>query len=358
LETLVKKNFWKNRKVLITGHTGFKGSWLLMLLEELYADIFGYALEPETEPSLFLQANLSDSCCHKIANIQDALVLQEYVDSVQPEVVFHLAAQPLVRSSYEEPLETWLTNVQGTVNLLESLKTIKQRCAVIIITTDKVYKNKEWDYAYRETDTLGGHDPYSSSKAAVELAVSSWRNSFFSTASSQVHIATARAGNVIGGGDWAENRIVPDMIRSLSNGEVIPVRNPDAVRPWQHVLEPLGGYISLAEQLYDNRTHELKSAFNFGPFSESIKTVQQLVDEGLKHWQGKWENHTPAFAPHEARILSLTTDKARSLLGWSPRWTFNRTVASTITWYKQVMTNEISAKKCCLQQIHEFYSIK
>jgi len=354
----VKKHFWKNRRVLVTGHTGFKGSWLLILLEELEANVFGYALEPETEPSLFKQANLSESCCHKIDNIQDAFNLREYVESIQPEIVFHLAAQSLVRRSYEEPLETWLTNTQGTVNLLESLKTIEQQCAVVIITTDKVYKNKEWHYAYRETDTLGGHDPYSSSKAAVELAVSSWRSSFFSTASSTVHIATARAGNVIGGGDWAENRIVPDMIRSLSKGEVIPVRNPDAIRPWQHVLEPLDGYINLAEQLYDDRMHELKSAFNFGPSTESIKTVKQLVDEGLKYWNGEWENHTPAIAPHEAKILNLTTEKARSLLKWSPQWAFDQTVALTMTWYKQVMKNESSAKDCCLQQIHKYYSIE
>jgi CDP-glucose 4,6-dehydratase len=356
MEDMVIDHFWKDRKVLVTGHTGFKGSWLALLLKQLGAETFGYALDPETKPSLFVEADLVKCCHHKVANVKDGKRLTEYVQSIQPEVVFHLAAQPLVRRSYEEPVETWKTNVLGTVNLLESLRTIKLRCAVVIITTDKVYENKEWHYGYRETDQLGGHDPYSSSKAAVELAVASWRSSFLNYTSSEVRLASARAGNVIGGGDWSENRIVPDLVRHLSKGLVLPVRNLNAVRPWQHVLDPLYGYMNLAENLYNNNNQELQSAFNFGPGAESFRTVRSLIEEGLKHWQGKWENNTLENAPHEAGLLNLTIDKARSLLDWKPRWSFEEAVSNTIKWYHRHNQGEL-AVKLMQEQIRAFLAV-
>jgi CDP-glucose 4,6-dehydratase len=325
--------FWQNKKVLLTGHTGFKGSWLVLLLKRLGAEVYGYALEPDTIPSLFVQANLAEQCHHTIGDIMDFTCLQKYIMSVQPEIVFHFAAQSLVRRSYSTPLETWSVNVMGTTHLMESMRKIKHKCAAVIVTTDKVYDNKEWHYAYRETDPLGGYDPYSSSKAAAELAIASWRSSFLNSTVSETRLASARAGNVIGGGDWSEDRIVPDIIHYLSKGTVIPVRNPNAMRPWQHVLEPLNGYLFLAEKLYKYDIPELQSAFNFGPDSQSVMTVKHLVEESLKHWPGKWESHAPADAPHEAELLKLTYDKALSLLGWSPRWSFEQAVRYTINWY-------------------------
>ena len=332
---MVVIEFWKNRRVLITGHTGFKGGWLSLLLQKLGAEVFGYALKSDTTPSLFLQAELSNYCHHTIADVQDFKSMQKCVLSVQPHIIFHLAAQSLVRRSYSEPLETWRTNVLGTANLLESLKLLNNRCAGVIVTTDKVYENREWHYAYRETDSIGGHDPYSASKASAELALASWRSSFFNLSGSKVRLASARAGNVIGGGDWSKDRIVPDMVRHLNDETAIPVRNPNAMRPWQHVLEPLKGYLLLAEQLYKSDAAELQSAFNFGPGSNSIRTVKNLVEEGLKHWPGRWDNLAQNDAPHEAEILKLTSAKARSLLEWKPRWDFEQAVRYTIDWYRR-----------------------
>ncbi len=337
---------------MVTGHTGFKGSWLLMLLNHLGAQVFGYALNPDTPYSLFLQAELSKHCSHNIANVQDATQLHEYVGSVQPEVVLHLAAQSLVRRSYSDPLETWRTNVLGATNLLNSLRQLHHRCAVVIVTTDKVYENQEWHYAYRENDPLGGHDPYSSSKAAAELAVASWRRSFFSSEST-IRVSSARAGNVIGGGDWSEDRIVPDMIRHLEKGAPIPVRNPNAMRPWQHVLEPLFGYLILAERLCNNDDPEIQSAFNFGPESKTVRTVRELVVEGLKHWPGRWDNQVPANAPHEAELLKLTNDKARSMLDWNPSYSFEQAVRHTIAWYHRHHMGE-SALNLMEEQIQDF----
>ena len=337
--------FWKNRRVLITGHTGFKGSWLLLLLQKLGAEVFGYALKSDTTPSLFLQAELSDYCHHAIADVQDFSRIKKCVLSVQPDVIIHLAAQSLVRRSYSEPLETWRTNVLGTAN----------RCAGVIVTTDKVYENREWHYAYRETDSIGGHDPYSASKASAELALASWRSSFFNLSGSQVRLASARAGNVIGGGDWSKDRIVPDMVQHLNEGTAIPVRNPKAMRPWQHVLEPLKGYLILAEQLYKSDDAELQSAFNFGPGSSSIRTVKNLVEEGLKHWPGRWDNLAQHDAPHEAELLKLTSAKAQSLLEWKPRWDFEQAVRYTIDWYRRSHQGEL-AIELMNEQIDDYLS--
>jgi len=337
-------DFWQGRRVMVTGHTGFKGSWLTLWLEELGAEVHGLALPPEPVASpavplfeaLGLKKRLGER--HRIGDIRDLRALTEAVEASRPEVVLHLAAQPLVRHSYRDPLGTWSTNVQGSLNLLEALKPLQTPCAVVMVTTDKVYANQEWDYGYRESDRLGGHDPYSASKAAAELAIASWRTSFCGAAAHQtqhIAIATARAGNVIGGGDWAADRIVPDAMRALAAGEPIPLRQPSATRPWQHVLEPLGGYLLLAEQLSSEGAN-YASAFNFGPGLDANRSVQQLVESALQHWPGSWHNGSDPYAPHEAGRLHLQIDKAHHQLGWRPRWDFATTVARTVDWYRAV----------------------
>ena len=358
LETLVNPDpsFWRGRRVLLTGHTGFKGSWLALWLLELGAKVTGLGLASETIPSLFAQLELERRMNHRLGDIRDAALLMDVVAETRPEVVLHLAAQPLVRRSYAEPTATWETNVMGTIHLLEALRRLNQPCSAVLITTDKVYRNNEWPYGYRENDPLGGHDPYSSSKAAAELAIASWRASFCGNQphqSPQLRIASARAGNVIGGGDWAEDRIVPDAMRALAKGESIGVRNPEATRPWQHVLEPLGGYLLLAERL--SADPSLATAFNFGPQLEANRKVRELVAEALRHWPGRWEDQSDPKAPHEASLLNLVTDQAHHLLGWSPRWDFATTVERTVGWYWQVQDSKASAMACCLADL-ELYS--
>jgi CDP-glucose 4,6-dehydratase len=276
---------------------------------------------------------------------------------VNPEIVLHLAAQPLVRLSYQKPTETWSTNVMGTIHLLEALRMLDQACSAVLITTDKVYRNHEWLYGYRENDPLGGHDPYSSSKAAAELAIASWRSSFcgdFPHQTPHLRIASARAGNVIGGGDWARDRIVPDAMRSLSRGQPIGVRNPGATRPWQHVLEPLGGYLCLAEALA--ASEQRARAFNFGPQLEANRPVRQLVEEALRHWPGRWEDQSDSLAPHEASLLNLVIDRAHHELGWWPRWGFATTVERTVNWYRSVHEGGASPLECCLEDLTEYLS--
>jgi CDP-glucose 4,6-dehydratase len=334
---------FRGSRVLVTGHTGFKGAWLCQWLLDLGAQVSGIALPPNTDPSLFQQLDLETRLGHHIQDIRQPLPLAYLIRDLRPEFVFHLAAQPLVRLSYEQPVETWDTNVLGTIHLLEALRPIDHPCAAIFITSDKCYENREWLYAYREADPLGGHDPYSSSKAAAEIAVAAWRRSFFSI-DNPVKIATARAGNVIGGGDWALDRIVPDAIRALSRGETIPVRNKTATRPWQHVLEPLGGYLWLAALLADPTLAGpsapdpilIRDAFNFGPRIESNRTVAQLVVEILKHRPGQWGDRSDPSAPHEAGLLNLSVEKAFHLLRWRPVWDFEQTVARTVEWYTRV----------------------
>jgi len=356
--------FWRGKRVLLTGHTGFKGSWLLLWLLELGAEVWGYALEAEAEPNLFRQLShefladtqLSNRFHNHQADLADKDVLVDLVQRCQPQLVFHLAAQSLVRRSYQDPLGTWATNVQRSLHLLEAVKPLQHRCAVVMVTTDKVYENREWLYGYRENDPLGGHDPYSASKAGAELAIASWRSSFCGTAAhqtSQLRIATARAGNVIGGGDWAEDRIVPDAIRALAAGAPIAIRNPAATRPWQHVLEPLGGYLLLAQQLLTAPKPPC-DAFNFGPPLSSNRPVLELVEAMLSHWPGRWETAPQAQAPHEAGLLHLQIDKAHHQLGWAPSWDFDTTVARTVDWYRQVH-NGADALGCCLADL-EFYT--
>ena len=350
--------FWAGRRVLLTGHTGFKGSWLLLWLLELGAEVWGYALEPEPDPNLFRQLRpmlKGRNFQHRIGDLADAAGLEQVVADCQPEVVLHLAAQPLVRRSYEDPLGTWATNVMGSLQLLEALRPLRQPCAVVMVTTDKVYENREWLHGYRETDPLGGHDPYSASKAGAELAIASWRASFCGPAAHQtphLAIATARAGNVIGGGDWALDRIVPDAMRALAAGRPIAVRNPAATRPWQHVLEPLGGYLDLAKALATDPQPPCE-AFNFGPSLESNRPVRDLVASILEHWKGSWLDQSDAQSPHEASLLHLQIDKAHHRLGWSPRWDYTTTVAHTVGWYR-AQDQGASALSCCLDDLNRY----
>jgi CDP-glucose 4,6-dehydratase len=352
-------SFWAGRRVLLTGHTGFKGSWLLLWLQKLGAQVWGYALEPEGTPSLFSdlvqELGLGSGFTHQIGDLADQAALADLVQRCQPEVVLHLAAQPLVRRSYKDPLGTWATNVNGSLHLLEALKPLQHPCAVVMVTTDKVYQNREWAYGYRESDRLGGHDPYSASKAAAELAISSWRSSFCGPCEHQtphLRIATARAGNVIGGGDWAEDRIVPDAMRALVAGQPIPVRNPLATRPWQHVLEPLGGYLRLAQALACDPEPPCE-AFNFGPTLASNRPVHELVESILSHWHGNWLDQRDLAAPHEADLLNLQIDKAHHRLDWMPRWDYATTVQRTVDWYQQHHQGR-SAIDCCLADLQAY----
>jgi CDP-glucose 4,6-dehydratase len=349
--------FWNGRRVLVTGHTGFKGSWLSLWLLRMGAQVTGVALEPDVSPNLHAALDLARAeqpgaiRDHRL-DIRDAQALAELVASADPEVVLHLAAQPLVRHSYRDPLGTWATNVLGSLHVLEALRPLDHPCAVVMVTTDKVYANREWCYGYRETDRLGGHDPYSASKAATELAVASWQASFCGVASHQtpqLAIATARAGNVIGGGDWAADRIVPDAMRACAVGASLPLRNPSATRPWQHVLEPLAGYLQLAEALWLDPS-AFAQAWNFGPHPEANRTVQHLVEGLHQHWPGQWHDLSETDAPHEAGLLHLVIDKARHTLGWQPRWDFATTVERTANWYRRVAEGA-PALACCLADL-------
>jgi CDP-glucose 4,6-dehydratase len=351
-------SFWCGRRVLLTGHTGFKGSWLAFWLLDMGADVTGLALEPDPSPNLFRNLGLADRLNHQIGDIRNPATLRLAVEACHPEVVLHLAAQPLVRRSYGEPVSTWETNVMGTIHLLEALRPLTEPCTAVLITTDKVYRNNEWLYGYRENDPLGGHDPYSSSKAAAELAISSWRSSFCGGQSHQtphLRIASARAGNVIGGGDWAPDRIVPDAMRALADARPIGVRNPGATRPWQHVLEPLGGYLHLAERLASAaEPAPLSSAFNFGPQLEANRSVRELVEESLRHWPGNWLDQSDPCSPHEANLLNLVIDKAYHQLGWSPRWTFTTTIERTVHWYRRFYESTAGALACCQDDLNHY----
>lgn len=351
------QGFYRGKSVLVTGHTGFKGSWLCEWLLTLGANVTGFSLAPTTSPALFTQLGLSGRMSHHLGDVRDLASVQRLVEEVKPDLVFHLAAQSLVRLSYNQPVETYCTNVMGTVNLLEAVRLSSHACTVVVITTDKCYENREWVHSYREEDPLGGHDPYSSSKGAAELVVSAYRRSYFSRPDSHVRLASARAGNVIGGGDWAPDRIVPDAIRALERKEAIPVRNKIATRPWQHVLEPLSGYlwlgVVLAEPalLQNARPGMLASAFNFGPSHQSNRTVADLVLEILKSWPGEWLDRLDPKATHEATLLNLSTDKALHLLNWKPLWNFEQTVAETVDWYRAVFLDETAVRERTRQQL-------
>ncbi|MDA8747181.1 CDP-glucose 4,6-dehydratase [Litoreibacter sp.] len=351
MENLDVSAFWTGKRVLITGHTGFKGAWLSYWLTQLGADVAGMALAPDTTPALFDQLELAKTLDHMIGDIRDPDLVARRVTDTQPDIVFHLAAQPLVLASYEQPLETWQTNVMGSLHVMQALRGVSKRCAAVMVTTDKVYENREDGRAYREDHPLGGHDPYSASKAAMEIAVSSWRKSFL--VGTDIRMASARAGNVIGGGDWADNRILPDIVRALQNGRDIAVRNPMAVRPWQHVLEPLAGYLNLAERLWTSDDHLYRSAFNFGPSEGDARPVRDLVNEVLDIWPGNWVDVSSDASVHEAKLLSLDSSKSASVLGFKPRWNFDQTIEKTITWYRAVAEGQ-SAADITASQLIEF----
>ena len=349
---------YRGKRVLVTGHTGFKGSWLCEWLLALGADVTGLALPPATTPALFDELWLSGRMKDRRGDIRDLATVRAAVDATRPDFVFHLAAQPLVRLSYAQPVETYATNIMGTVHVLEAVRLAGIRCAVVVVTTDKCYENTERAHAYHEDEPMGGHDPYSSSKGATELVVSAYRRSFFSAVDSPVKLASARAGNVIGGGDWALDRIVPDCIRALQRGEAIPVRNRHATRPWQHVLEPLSGYLWLGACMANPQlspfNSQLASGFNFGPVPAATQPVAALVGEVLKHWPGMWEDRTDPKAVHEATLLSLAIEKAARVLGWKPVWDFPTTIAQTVEWYRSVSADASVAAGLTRRQITSY----
>jgi CDP-glucose 4,6-dehydratase len=352
----VVMSFWHGRRAFITGHTGFKGSWLSLWLEQLGSDVCGVALDPPTDPSLFKEAKVSQGMRSEIADIRDLERVKTILWEHRPEVVFHMAAQPLVRKSYEDPVGTYATNVMGTANLLESVRGCDSVRAVVVITTDKCYENKEWVWPYRETDRLGGYDPYSNSKACAELVVSAYRSSFFNPADYNRHgvaIASVRAGNVIGGGDWAEDRLVPDIMRAFAAKEVLKIRNPDAVRPWQHVLEPLSGYLNLAERLIEAGV-QYGDAWNFGPEHTDAKPVEWIVRQLAEdwgedaHWQVDGQTHR-----HEAQMLRLDCSKAAQALNWRPALPLEQALRLTADWYRRRNAGE-EPRAITIEQIEQF----
>ncbi len=331
------ENVYKGKKILITGHTGFKGSWLSTWLIELGADVIGYSLEPPTQPNLFDSLSLDRKLIHIIGDVRDEEHIFSVFKKYQPEFVFHLAAQPLVRFSYEEPKLTYETNVMGTVNILEAVRKTKSVRVCIIVSTDKCYENKEWVYGYREIDPVGGYDPYSSSKGCAELVTAAYRNSFFNPNDygkrHDIALSTVRAGNVIGGGDWGKDRLIPDCVRMLSQNKTIIIRNPKAIRPWQYVLEPLSGYLLLGSLMYKNG-EKYSSAWNFGPNDNDFITVEEIVKSVAQNWgNGDYKVDTSS-QPHEADLLKLDTSKIRTFLGWKPVYNIYDTIRRTINWYK------------------------
>ena len=348
----MKEDFWLNKRVFLTGHTGFKGVWLILFLQSLGANVCGYSLAAEPLPNLYrsIKNNFKENLLHFEGNILNKQLLKNVIRNFNPEIVFHLAAQPLVRESFVKPNETWETNLIGTLNLLECLKEIKNKCSIVIVTTDKVYENQEWTYGYRENDPLGGHDPYSASKACTEIMVDSWRKSFCGKASHQtsnLNIATARAGNVVGGGDWAKDRLIPDIVKGIIYKEPIKVRNPNSVRPWQHVLEPLRGYIMLAKKLYqEHENSDFQTSFNFGPNSTSNRTVLDLVNEINKNWECNVDFPQTSDRLHESKRLLLNIEKANAELDWYPYLSFEETISRTISWYKEVNEGADPYKRC------------
>lgn len=324
--------FWAGKRVFLTGHTGFKGSWMALWLQRMGAVVTGFALTPPTEPALFDVARVADGMTSIIGDIRDREVLEQALVAADPEIVIHIAAQPLVRASYDDPVGTYATNVMGTVHLLEAVRRAGNVRACVVVTTDKCYENREWVWGYREDEAMGGHDPYSNSKGCAELVTSAYRRSFFAEGG-RTAIASGRAGNVIGGGDWATDRLIPDILRAVEQGEPVEIRNPLAIRPWQHVLEPLSGYLVLAQALWNDPT--AAEAWNFGPRDEDARPVQWIVEHMCAAWgRGARWTHDESVQPHEARYLKLDISKAQSQLRWHPRWTLAEALERIVAWHR------------------------
>lgn len=328
-------SFWSGKRVLVTGHTGFKGGWLSLWLQSMGAEVCGFARPPQTTPALFEAADIAKNMRSEIGDIRDFDRLMSIVKSFRPEIVLHLAAQPLVRRSYLDPLETYSTNIMGTLNLLEVVRKVGTAKAVVNVTSDKCYENREWVWGYREDEPMGGYDPYSSSKGCAELVTSAYRRSFYREAG--IAVATARAGNVIGGGDWSEDRLVPDVLRAFERKEPVILRNPTAIRPWQHVLEPLSGYLQLSERLFEGGDR-FAQAWNFGPHDQDAQPVQWIVERLAQKWDdgASWVVDTSA-QPHEAHYLKLDISKARQTMGWQPRWSLESALDRIIDWHRHWM---------------------
>lgn len=347
-------NIYINKKIFITGHTGFKGSWLTIYLQKLGAEVLGYSLEPNTEPNLFSICDVKEGITNVFGDIRDEEKLTKTILEFKPDIIFHLAAQPIVRRSYKEPKLTYETNVIGTLNVYEAARKCDSVKAIVSITTDKCYENKEWIYGYRENDPMGGYDPYSSSKACVELMSSSYRKSFFEEKGTL--LATTRAGNVIGGGDFAEDRLIPDFVRSVLKDKPIIIRNPLATRPWQHVLEPLSGYLALGAELLKGNI-EFATAWNFGPDDSDILSVQNILYECIEVWhKGNYELDR-SFQPHEANSLKLDISKAKAELKWKPVKNVHKAIEDTISWYKNYFERNIDMREYTMSQIHEYINL-
>lgn len=352
----MQAGFWQDRRVFLTGHTGFKGGWLSLWLQALGAKVYGYALAPETKPNLFEAAHVAEGMVSELGDIRDASRLARALKRAKPEIVVHMAAQPLVRSSYIYPAETYSTNVMGLVNLYEAVRKADSVCAVVNVTSDKCYENREWIWGYREDDAMGGHDPYSSSKGCAELVTAAYRRSYFQPRGSgkrMVALASARSGNVLGGGDWSADRLVPDILKALSAGQPVNIRNPSSVRPWQHVLEPLSGYLLLAEHLVlDPDAHS--EGWNFGPLASEACPVSAIADRLVTRWGNgaSWRSVADG-GPHEAGLLALDCTKAQRRLGWSPRWSVDKTVEKIVDWQRAFIAGT-DMRKFTINQITEF----
>lgn len=340
-------DFWRGKRVVLTGHTGFKGGWLSLWLQQLGAAVIGIGLEPESTPNLFELANIENGIVSHFCDVRDASKLTQIVRDARPEIVFHLAAQPLVRAGYLDPLKTHATNVMGTANILDALRGLDGIRVAVMVTTDKVYRNNEWLYPYRETDILGGHDPYSASKAASEIVIASYRDSFLQQQG--VAVASARAGNVIGGGDWSDDRLIPDALRAWQTATQLEIRRPSAVRPWQHVLEPLHGYLTLAQKLWHHP--ELAGAYNFGPLNHEAATVRDVIEKARDAFgYGDISYKSVGSGPHEAGVLALETAKVRETLSLRTRWSLAETVHRTMVWYL-AQAEGADVRKLCLDEI-------
>ena len=348
---------FKGKKVLITGHTGFKGSWLSLLLHKLDADVYGYALEPPTNPSLFQEARISELITSYIGDIRDYNYLFKVIQKIQPEIIIHMAAQPLVRESYKNPIETYAINIMGTVNLFEAIRQTPGKKVIINVTTDKCYENREWHWGYRENEAMGGYDPYSNSKGCSELVTSSFRKSYFNPKDYKIHgiaLASARAGNVIGGGDWAADRLLPDFIKAISANKKLRIRNPFAIRPWQHVMEPLNGYLMLAQHLITNGT-KYAQAWNFGPENSDVQNVKWITEAICRLWgDGATFEIDSNPQPHEANYLKLDCSKSNTELGWHPKWDIQLALQSIINWNK-LWLNGDDMRSVTENQISEYY---